>query len=248
MNGSGQTRWPIFGRDVELAEIGKRLSERKSFLLHGAPGLGKSLLLRNALPNFPQALYCKDTKSPQAVFRSLADSLISVGDATTKALLKRAPASSKTAVSLKGIVLDSLRTSPRTIVLDQLVRPSQALGTAVKELKHAGATIASVARSAHMEDAGYILPLYPFREERFELLPFDSRLAAEFAMVVANNLGITADNRQEFVDRVIEFGKGNPGIILALLRKGAQEKYRTGDRIKIVPLYIDFRLEWNAIA
>lgn len=248
MTVSGQSRVELFGRETELAELRKRLAGRKPFLFYGAAGLGKSLLIRKALSDSPHALYCGDTKSPQSLFRSLAESLVATGDTATKSLLKRAPASSKSAVSLKGIVFDSLRTSPRTIVLDQLLQPSQALGAAVKELAHTGSSIVSIARSAHMEDAGYVLPLYPFREERLELHPFDSRVASEFAKFIANSLGIAADNRQEFLDRVIEYGKGNPGIILALLKKGAQEKYRAGDHIKIVPLYIDFRLEWNAIA
>lgn len=246
MIGNGQNRVAVFGRETELTELKIRLARLKPFLIHGPSGLGKSLLIRSVLPNFPGALYCSETKSPQSMFRSLADSLILLGDAATKSLLKRAPASTKSAVSLRGIVLDSLRPSPRIIVLDQLQRPSQALGAAVKELAHTGSPIVSIARSEHMEDAGYVLPLYPFREERLEIHPLDSRAAAEFAMFVANSLGITANNRQEFLDRVIEYGKGNPGVISALLRKGGQAKYRAGDHIKIVPLYIDFRLEWNA--
>lgn len=242
---------PKSGRSIRqrdrIGELRTRLACRKPLFVHGTSGVGKSPLIRSVLPDFPNAVYCSDTKSPQAIFRSLADTLMAEGDPTTKFLLKRAPASSKSAVSLKGIVLDSLRASSRIIVLDQLLRPTQAIAAAVKELAYSSSPIVALARSEHMEDAGYVLPLYPFREERLEIHTFDSRVAAEFTTFVANKLGITANNRQQFLDRVIEYGKGNPGIILALLRKGAQEKYRAGDHIKIVPLYIDFRLEWNAI-
>jgi hypothetical protein len=204
-------------------------------------------LIRTALHDFPGVLYCIETKSPQSVFRSLADSLVSLGDPKTKSLLKRTPASSKSAVSLKGIVLDSLRAHQRMIVLDQLVRPSQALGAAVREIVNTGAQVVSVARSAHMEDAGYVLPLYAFREERLEIHPFDLRIAEEFTLSIAKDLEIDAENRQEFLARVLEYAKGNPGVITALLKKGVQPKYRAGDHIKIVPLYIDFRLEWNGL-
>lgn len=247
MTGNDQNRIEVFGREAERAELRRRLAGCKPFLFHGASGLGKSRLIRSVLSDSPNALYCDDTKSPQSMFRSLAESLISVGDSPTKSLLKRAPASSKSAVSLKGIVLDSLRASPRTIVLDQLLRPSQALGAAVKELAHTGSPIVSIARSAHMEDAGYVLPLYPFREERLELCPFDLRTAEQFASSVADELEIDAENRKEFLTRVLEYAKGNPGVIVALLKKGVQPKYRAGDHIKIVPLYIDFRLEWNSL-
>ncbi len=247
MTGNIQTREPVFGRGSELAELSARLSSGKGFLLHGPAGIGKSLLIRKTLDDFPKVLYCSNTKSPQSMFRSMAESLLSVGDSTTKSLLKRASISSKSAVSLKGIVLDSLRISPRAMVLDQLVRPSQALGAAVREIVNTGSQIVSVARSAHMEDAGYVLALYAFREERFEIHPFDTKVAEEFAVSVASKLEIDAENRQEFLSRVLEYAKGNPGVIVALLRKGAQPKYRAGDHIKIVPLYIDFRLEWNGL-
>lgn len=247
MSSDCQTREWVFGRERESAELRARLSSGKGFLLHGAAGVGKSLLVRNALADFPDVVCCNDTKSPQSVFRSLADSLISAGDDTAKSLLKRTPVSSKSAVSLKGIVLDALRAHRRTIVLDQLARPSQALGAAVREIANAGAALISVARSAHMEDAGYVLPLYPFREERFEIHPFDSKIASDFAASVANKLVIVADNRQEFLGRVLEYAQGNPGAIVTLITKAVQPKYRAGGHIKIVPLYIDFRLEWNAI-
>ena len=248
MNPIAPTRNSLFGRDNERAAIRQKLSARQPFLLHGPAGIGKSSLLRTLLDDFPGLLYTADTKSPQSLFRALGDVLIHAGDGTAKALLKHAPVSSKSAISLKGIVLDSLRASSYCVVLDQLIRPSQALASAVREMMAASASVVSVARSAHMEDAGYILPLYPYREERFEVLPFDSRVAAAFASSIADRLGITAGNREEFLARVLEYGKGNPGVILALLRKGSEPKYRTGNHIKIAPLYIDFRLEWNALA
>lgn len=247
MSDNGQTREWVFGRERELAELRARLSSGKGFLLQGAAGIGKSLLIRKALIEFPDVVDCNQTKSPQSVFRSLAESLVSLGDHAAKSLLNRAPVSSKSAVSLKGITLDALRAHPRTVVLDQLARPSQALGAAVREITQTGSALISVARSAHMEDAGYVLPLYPFREERYEIHPFDSKVASEFAASVANELGILAENRQEFLTRVLEYAQGNPGAIVALIRRAVQPRYRAGDHIKIVPLYIDFRLEWNSI-
>lgn len=242
-----QTGDSLFGRHGELTELKARLWSGKGFLLHGPSGIGKSALIKRALADAPGSLYSRETKSPQAAFRSLAESLFAKGDSTATALLKRRKGAVTSTVALKGIVLDSLRARPRVLVLDQLLRPSQALGAAAREMVNTGSQVVSVARSAHMEDAGYVLPLYAFREERLEVHPFDSRTSEQFAASVANELGINAENRQEFLTRVLEYAKGNPGVILALLKKGLQARYRAGDHIKIVPLYIDFRLEWNAL-
>lgn len=246
MAGSQPSRMAIFGRDTELAELKRRLAEPKPFLFHGPSGIGKTLLLKSCCAG-TAVLYTAASKSPQALFRSVAELLYEIGDPTTRRILAGTLPSAKSARSLKGVVLDALRANQRTLVIDQLLRPSQATGGAVREMMHAGAVIVSVARSAHMEDAGYVLALYPYKEEKLEIRPFDPKTALEFATTNANDFGILAENRQEFLERVVEYGKGNPGVMLALLRKAVQPKYRTGDHIKIAPLYIDFRLEWNAI-
>jgi AAA ATPase domain len=144
----------IFTREKELAEIRCRLGAHQPFLLYGPAGVGKTLLLRSVLCDFPDVLYCAETKSPQAMFRAVAEALVAKHDLALLRSLGRAGLSSKTSVALKGLVVDSLRATPRMIILDQLRQPSQALAAAVRELIGAGCIVVSAARSAHMEDAG----------------------------------------------------------------------------------------------
>jgi hypothetical protein len=46
----------------------------------------------------------------------------------------------------------------------------------------------------------------------------------------------------EFLEKVLEYSDGNPGAILALIEMASYPKYRSDEHIKIIPLYIDFRM------
>lgn len=245
--GAGLNAW-LFGREAELALLRSRIQGRQPFLLHGPAGVGKSLLLRAVISRKSEVLYCANSASPQQISFSLTQALLENRDRTAETMIGRKDIAKVSAVSLKGIVLESLRGRAYIVVLDQLHRPSQAIAAMVRELSGAGAVVIAAARSAHMEDAGFVLPLYTSKEQKLELRNFDSKTATLFTAQVANRLGIMAENRQELLDKVQEYSAGNPGAIEAMLRRAREPRYQSGNHIKIAPLYIDFRLEWNASA
>ena len=96
--------------------------------------MGKTLLLRS-VPSFRAILYCEDSNTINTVFRSLAVSLLRAGSPRSKAVFRNEEAvKSKSAVSLKGIVMDALREGEYSIVLDHLKRPSYSFASAVVKL------------------------------------------------------------------------------------------------------------------
>jgi len=234
----------IFDREEELAALATRLGDRRSFLLHGPSGVGKTRLLASLLPSFPQWLYCPQSPDSRSVFQALAASLRAARDPIIAAKLRGKDTGSRSALALKGIVAEALRAGSYGAVLDHLSAPSQALASDLKELARLADTpLLAVARSAHMEDAGFLLPLFPDRRDRLELRNFDRTPALAFAREAARAASLTAANLQEFLERAVELSQGNPGALLALLARAREPRYRSGDSIKIAPLYIDFRLE-----
>jgi Cdc6-like AAA superfamily ATPase len=236
----------IFGRDRELSELSGRLSQRRNLLIHGPAGVGKTLLLQRVASDSPNLLYCGECQTPQQVFRTLAAELVtrkveraikSFGRAGTDHI------KSMSAGSVKGIVTDAIRGSRYSIVLDHVRRPSQNFAAAVKELAGWGSTpIIVAARSAHMEDVGFLLPLFSDRSEKYALRNFERDKALVFAREEADRIDLKASNKDEFLRSVVEYSGGNPGAILAMLKMGTQRKYRSAEQIKLSPLYIDFRL------
>lgn len=240
----------IYARDAELEQLRQFVSRRRSFLLHGPAGAGKTLLLQQLADEIPDMLYCDESSSSQTVFRKLAARLFArknrhvlqvCGIGGLNAL------KDKSAVSIRGIVADALREAQHWIVLDHLKSPSQSFAASLKDVCSWTATpLVAVARSAHMEDVGFLLPMFSDRSEKYALRNFDSDTARDFAVRTAEEMHLNAANRDEAIQKIVRYSKGSPGAILAMLQMAASPKYVTEQYVKLSPLYIDFRLRWGA--
>jgi hypothetical protein len=234
----------IFDRSEERQRIDQFLARRRPFLICGPSGVGKTLLLRSVLPEFRSILYCEDSTTINTVFRSLAVTLLRGGSPRARTAFRDEDAiKAKSAVSLKGIVMDALREGEYSIVLDHLRRPSYSFASAVREIMGWGSTpVSVVARSSHMEDTGFLQSSYGDRSQKCEIRNFDDAVAEQFAREVVKRTGLLASNMGEFLEKVLEFSGGNPGALVALIEMANYPKYRSDEHIKVTPLYIDFRM------
>ena len=129
--------------------------------------------------------------------------------------------------SIRGIVTDALRETSYWIVLDHLKSSSQSFAASLKDVCNWTATpLIAVARSAHMEDVGFLLPMFSDRSEKYALRNFDSDTAREFAMRTAQEMHLNAANQDEAIQKIVHYSKGNPGAILAMHRNGSQPEIR----------------------
>jgi hypothetical protein len=235
----------IFHRAEETEQLRQRLARRRSFLFHGPAGVGKTLLLSLVLQEFPDILYCAQNPTPQTLYRNLAELLLAArhpvfADACPSGL---SSLRTKTALATKGLMREALRNSKYLVVLDHLTRPSQVLAAGIRELMlDCSIPVVAVSRSAHMEDVGFVLPLFPDRTEKFCIRNFDSETARLFAVAFAETYGLAANNLTQFLDKVVEYSDGNPDAMLRMIWLAKDSKYSHENRIKISPLYIDYKI------
>jgi hypothetical protein len=237
----------IFDRDDERQAIRQRLAQRRPFLIQGPTGVGKTLLLRSLLPELPSVLCCEDSATAHLVFGSLANGLLRLRSSRARTAFRNEEAiKTKSALSLKGIVMDALNEDQYTIVLDHLGHPSRSFAAEVREIMGWGSTpVSAVARSSHMEDTGFLQSLYSDRSQKYEIRNFERAVAESFAREMVARVNLTASNMNEFLSKVLQFSGGNPGAILAMVEAAKKPKYRSDDYIKVSPLYVDFRMNWS---
>jgi hypothetical protein len=205
------------------------------------------LLLRNVLKGFPSVLYCENSSTAHTLFRTIATELFRTGNPRLHKSFRTDNAiGSQSAISLKGVVLDALKQEKHAIVLDHVKCPSHSFAAVVREIGWTSTPVSTIARSAHMEDVGFLRPLYSDRSERYEIRNFEKSIAEQFVQTLIKRNGLDAANLEDFVGKVLDFSGGNPGAIVSLINLARQPKYRSDDNIKITPLYIDFRLAWDA--
>lgn len=235
---------PQYLADVERTEEMKRLQDqarrRKSMLIFGPEGVGKTRLLESFARTEPLALYVKLPATPRDLMLGILECLRIAGKREV-----RLPVGSKTmsTSSLKGFVQRALDQFPFLLVIDHLAGPSRVVTGMIKELNYYGRTpVFFAARTPHMEDIGNLQPMCADRSERLELKNLAPNFALEFAQREAERAGLWASNLEEALNLVVEWSEGNPGSILGMLKMAHLPRYRTGDQIKAHILYLDYRM------
>jgi hypothetical protein len=226
-------------REEELGRLRNQARIRKSLLVHGSEGVGKSRLLQTFVGSQPLAVYIPQMRSPREFVMTLIQALHS---ADGKVKLPGNIAALSTS-SLKGIVHRALDTQPFLMVLDHLDAPSRVVTGMIKDLHYYGRTpVIFASRSPHMEDIGALRPLCANKAERLEVKNFPPQVALEFAQREAERTELWASNLETVLSSLVEWSDGNPGAILQMLKMAQLPQYRAGDQIKSHILYVDYRM------
>lgn len=233
-----------FERTAETESLVKGvIAKRKSMLLFGEAGAGKTRLLRGLLASQPYIAYAKASTSSREL-------LIGILEAThlgSRKLELTARSKGASLTCLKGMVEERLNKQPWIIFLDQVQSPSNVISHLVKELNYYERTpILFAARSEHMEDTGGLRSLCLNRTSRVVLKAWPAPVALEFTQQQAALSGLEAANLDEALKGIAELSHGYPGRILQMLHMARDETYRQANSIKIHVLYVDFSMNGSS--
>jgi len=226
-------------REEELGRLRNQARKRKSLLLHGPEGVGKSRLLRAFVQDQTLALCVGQLRSPREFALALLQALHSADDGIK--VPENLPALSTS--SVKGILHRALDTHPFLMVLDHLDAPSRVVTGMIKDLHYYGRTpVIFASRSPHMEDIGALRQLCANKSERLELKNLPPQIALEFARREAERIELWASNLEAILPSLVEWSDGNPGAILNMLKMAQLPQYRADGQIKAHILYVDYRM------
>jgi hypothetical protein len=222
----------LIGRSVEVSTLSTDLTLRKSRLILGPGGIGKTRLIHEALSTSEQP-FVSITK-PAA----LHDLLVMLA----KHLSCRSPRfldlRDATTVHLKPLVLNGLSANPQCVILEDLEEVEPRMYRFLQKLYYVpGACLIATGRSRSR--LGRLQRLLWEPREELVLKPLSRRESLQLFEEACRAFRLHLFDSDGFRQRVIQAAHGNPGQILSMCRLAGQPEYRSGDHIKFAPLWID---------
>ena len=231
----------LLERSAELGRIRERITQRKSLLLFGDQGVGKTRLLQQIASSNQDVLYIAKGHAPREFLLALIEAL---DRGRSPKVVHSRNLQALSVLSLLGNAQRCLETGNRILLIDHVQSPTMTLSHLIKELNYYGRTpIIFAARSQHMEDIGMLRSLCSDKSERLELTNWPEAAALEFARLRAIDAKLVAANLDSALQEMVEMSHGNPGAIVQLIEMAKQPQYRLGEQIKVHVLYLDFRMK-----
>lgn len=248
----------LIGREFELGQITAAIRERRSLLVCGPAGSGKSALLQAALASLPEevrhrCLAALAEGTPQAIWQNLIRCLFAARDPEVVSRVTRETASierferwltAQTSLRLRGILRRATWPGQYTLVIEAAGPVPDAVCRLLKECVWSGRTpVILLGRGKTESELGRAAKLYWHDGMRLSLDPLDAAAAEALIRrcITRFHLADVADS--EFCGFVLSKSERLPGRIIRLCELAAEPRYQFDGHIKIHTLSVDFLLE-----
>jgi hypothetical protein len=148
------------------------------------------------------------------------------------------PAGRLTSVSLKARVLNTLRTTPRCLILENLTGADPRMYRFLQHVYYLPG-ICLIVTAASRDCLGYVRKLLWNPREEIALKPLTRGDALSLFDVAATRHRLESFDLDAFRCKVLRAARGNPGQILTMCRMANRPEYQAGHRILFLPLRMD---------
>jgi hypothetical protein len=234
---------PLVGLVTEREALRTAIVNRKSSLIVGPPGAGKTRVALSVLTDRGPAvaIYLDHTPVLHQLLTDLGRKLIAGGHALTKAIGNDEPdtwLAKQTSVHLKGTLWNALAAEPATIVLDHVNYASFPTYRFLQRVYHTP-RISLVAIVRHPKGLGALQRLFWDPRETIPLRPLREQEAQRLFDEAVKCFGLGCLNLDEFRHDVLKAASGNPGKIVEMCRRATGDTYRKDGRVLFSPLWLD---------
>jgi predicted ATPase len=223
---------PLAGRREELKALTSALCARRSCLIAGHKGIGKTRLMEEALHAAqPPVVRLQGPMVLHELVVGLAQQLSCpagrFGD------LRRA-----TSIALKPAVQEALRNHPHCIVLDDVASADSRMYRFLQQLYYIpGVCLIVTAKSR--DSTGHLRKLLWDPREEISLRPLSRTDASAVFESASRAFRLDALDVEEFRSKVLSAARGNPGQIVTMCEMASRPQYQAGRHILFLPLRID---------
>ena len=223
---------PLFGRRGEVLTLTKALSARKSCLVLGPKGVGKTRLLEESLAIARQPYVY--VERPVVLHRLLVE----LAEQLSCPAGRFGSIRTATSVALKPSVLDALRRMPRCLVLEDVAAADPRMYRFLQQIYYIPA-VALIVTASSRDCLGHLHKLLWDPGEEIALKPLTRPEALGLFDVASRLYRLQSFDLDAFRSKVLTAAHGNPGQILTMCRMASRPEYQHGRHIKFPPLRID---------
>ncbi len=223
---------PLVGRREELKALTSALCARRSCLVAGPRGAGKTRLIEEALRTAQQpAVRLRRPSVLHELLVGLAQQLSChagrFGD------VRRA-----TSIVLKPAVQEALRTRPCCIVLDDVADADPKMYRFLQQVYYIPRVCLIVAARSR-DSLGHLRKLLWDPREEISLKPLSRVEASALFESACRAFRLDTLDLEEFRSKVLAAAQGNPGQIVTMCEMASRPEYQAGRHILFLPLRID---------
>ena len=223
---------PLLGRRDEVRTLADALRARKSCLITGPAGIGKTRLIQEALAVSRQPLL---RVGRPGVLHGL---LVELAERLSCPAGRFASVRQATSAALKPCVLDALRRAPRCVILENVGAASPPMYRFLQQLYHVPG-VCLIVTAASRDSLGHLRKLLWDPREEIALDPLTRAEAADLFDAAARAYLLESFDLDAFRGQVLAAAQGNPGQILTMCRMACRPEYQDGRHIKFLPLRMD---------
>jgi nucleoside-triphosphatase THEP1 len=260
---SSNGTWVFVDREIEIRRVAEALRDRKSLVICGPAGIGKTTLVSQVMDRLSadmraRCLYLPCIKDLQDMLRQLIRALYETKDPNLRqqlhaegvstlsfeAWLKRLSSS-----QMKGVLYRMIEHSDYRVFLDHIPPLTLPVAKIIKELFWMRNTPVYLLVRDEMEQRLY--RFYSFfywgDRERLTLQPLPAQAAAELLEGCILRFGLSDLDLSDFREEALELSKRVPGAIVKMCSLAADPHYQYGSRIKMKSVYIDYLMSGQGL-
>lgn len=223
---------PLAGRRDELKALSSALCGRKSCLVAGPAGIGKTRLIQEALRLSRQPFI---TLPWPGVLHQL---LVELAKRLKCPIGRFGHTQDATSAALKPLLLAALRSAPQCVVLEDAANADPRMYRFLQQVYYIPGVCLTVAAKSR-DSLGHLRKLLWDPGEEIALQPLHRGEARALFQAACGAFRLDGLDLDEFGGKVLAAAQGNPGQILTMCRLASRPEYQVGRHIKFLPLRMD---------
>ena len=248
----------LIGRERERTRLYEAVSDRRSLLVSGPAGSGKSALLDEVLCSRAASIrgrliFCSVEGPPNTIWQHLVLALGAADDPEVRILVESEAGSrahlrrwikAQTSLRLRGILRRAARSREYSIFLDAKAPLPDGVYRLLQEWVWSRRTpVVLLARGWTQRELGKTSKLYWHDGLRLTLGPLDPDSAETLLEQAIGRFQLAGFADDDFRSFVLEQSARYPGGIVRLCELASDAAYHCGGRLKLHTLAVDFMLQ-----